>query len=61
MKVFGWQFSGTSAVVRVFGPQELGGYGNLKSRLESISAKTGQSMVSTLTQVQPFPPANRLF
>ncbi|EIN06280.1 UDP-Glycosyltransferase/glycogen phosphorylase [Punctularia strigosozonata HHB-11173 SS5] len=51
-KIYAWQSGATSAVLRLFGPKEFGGMGDLRPVLEGVSAKTGQTMGEVLSEMK---------
>ena len=62
--IYAWQTGAAAAVIYMFGPEHLGGHGDLVEKLEKIEAedeetrdkeiiKVGVSLILTITSVSP--------
>ena len=51
--VYAWQSCASAAVLEMFGPENMGGHGNFRKKVEAIKDDDEEQWKSKVTQVSP--------
>ena len=51
-KVYTWQSGSISGIIRLSGPEHLGGLGDLSKKAEDIATKTGKTIIEAANEVR---------